>query len=277
MRGFGYLHDGSTDTVFRFLQATVFNNANGSGFNLGDPQRRQVEQFLLAFPSDLAPIVGQQVTDTGAPIADVASRITTLRQRAAAPFTSKVLGGVVTECDLIVKGVYGDAARGWRFVPGTGNYQSDRASEAAYTQAQMDAIADLGDALTYTCAPPGSGLRMGIDEDLDGFFDRDEVEQGTSPSNPGSAPGACSDGIDNDGDGVVDLADAGCKDALWNIENPECNDGVNNDGDGLVDLADTQCTASWKLVERSSSCGLGFEIAFLLPPLMALRARRRRA
>ena len=27
VRGFGFLHDGSVDTVFRFLQATVFNSA----------------------------------------------------------------------------------------------------------------------------------------------------------------------------------------------------------------------------------------------------------
>ncbi len=33
IRGFGFLHDGSIDTVFRFLQATVFNNANGVGFD----------------------------------------------------------------------------------------------------------------------------------------------------------------------------------------------------------------------------------------------------
>ena len=66
IRGFGFLHDGSVDTVFRFLQATVFNDGgtfNPKGFQ-NDTQRRQVEQFLLAFDSDLAPIVGQQITLT---------------------------------------------------------------------------------------------------------------------------------------------------------------------------------------------------------------------
>jgi hypothetical protein len=32
------------------------------GFTGGDDQRRDVEQFMLAFDSDLAPVVGQQVT-----------------------------------------------------------------------------------------------------------------------------------------------------------------------------------------------------------------------
>ena len=31
-----------------------------------------------------------------------------------------------------------------------------------------------GQELTYTCVPPGSGLRMGIDRDFDGILDGDE-------------------------------------------------------------------------------------------------------
>ena len=274
IRGFGFLHDGSTDTLFRFFQATVFNSGVNVGFP-NDTARRQMEQFMLAFPSDLAPIVGQQVTDTGAPIAEVATRISLLRSRATAAFTSKILGGSVSECDLVVKGVVNGTPRGWLYTAND-SYQSDRASEPLYGQAQLDAIADAGSALTYTCAPPGSGVRMGIDEDLDGVLDADERDAGTSPSNPGSLPGACSDGIDNDGDGLVDLADPGCKDATWDIENPECNDGVNNDADGLVDLADPNCSAPWVKREQASSCGLGAEMAFLLPLLAAWRARRRR-
>jgi DNA-binding beta-propeller fold protein YncE/mono/diheme cytochrome c family protein len=275
VRGFGFLHDGSTDTMFRFFQATVFNSGTNVGFQ-NDTARRQMEQFMLAFPSDLAPVVGQQVTDYGAPIPDTAMRVNLLRTRAGAPFNSKVLGGAVTECDLIVKGVVGGLPRGWLYVPGTSRYRSDRASELPYDQADLDAIADGGASLTYTCAPPGSGVRMGIDEDLDGVLDADERDAGTQPSNPGSLPGACNDGIDNDGDGLIDLADPGCRNSEWNIENPQCNDGVNNDADGLVDLADPHCTAAWVKSERTSSCGLGAEVAFLLPALAAWRYRRRR-
>ena len=276
IRGFGYLHDGSTDTLFRFFQATVFNNANGSGFNGGDAQRRQMEQFMLAFPSDLAPVVGQQVTDNGTALGDLGTRIALLKTRAGTSFTSLTMGGVVTECNLVVKGNYAGEARGFLYAPGAGNYVSDRAADAPYTQAQLDASADAGEPLTYTCAPPGSGTRMAIDEDLDGVRDRDELDLFTVPTNAGSKPGACSDGIDNDGDGVTDLADAGCKDAVWDIENPECNDGVNNDPDGLVDLADVQCTAPYVRREAQASCGIGFELAFVLPPLLAIRRLKRR-
>lgn len=71
VRGFGFFHDGSIDTIFRFLKIVVFQHADGGpfpnpgGFDIGpngDEQRRQAEQFVLAFPSNLKPVVGQQVT-----------------------------------------------------------------------------------------------------------------------------------------------------------------------------------------------------------------------
>src|SRR5437667_9658577 len=61
VRGFGFLHDGSIDTLFRFHNATVFNGGFGSQSN-PNQVRRQIEQFMLVFPTDLAPIVGQQIT-----------------------------------------------------------------------------------------------------------------------------------------------------------------------------------------------------------------------
>lgn len=41
----------------------------------------------------------------------------------------------------------------------------------------------------YTCAPPGSGARLGLDRDEDGHFDRDELDAGTSPVDPIDYPG----------------------------------------------------------------------------------------
>src|SRR5580765_5191864 len=96
IRGFGYTNDGSFDTVFRFVTASVFKFPN-------DDTRRAVEQYLLAFDSDLAPIVGQQVTLRRDNAGVARERIKLFEQRAGSPFTSKVLGGAVTECDLVAK------------------------------------------------------------------------------------------------------------------------------------------------------------------------------
>jgi hypothetical protein len=36
--------------------------------------------------------------------------------------------------------------------------------------------------------PPGSGLRLAIDRDADGFLDGDEEEEGSDPADPTSTP-----------------------------------------------------------------------------------------
>lgn len=105
VRGFGFLHDGSIDTVASFLAAPAFTTNSA--------EESDLEQFSLAFPTDVAPMVGQQVTLAGAGSADTNGRITLMIQRAGTAFTSLVLGGAVTECDLVVKGVVGGAQRGW--------------------------------------------------------------------------------------------------------------------------------------------------------------------
>ncbi len=75
-----------------------------------------------------------------------------------------------------------------------------------------------------------------------------------SPSNLVSKELICSDGIDNDGDGLTDCADPDCLGKVGPMTcffsylcGPEanfmaCRDGCDNDGDGLVDCADpTSC------------------------------------
>jgi hypothetical protein len=170
VRGFGFLHDGSTDTLFRFHHAVAFN--------FGDPEAANLEQFMLAMDSNLAPIVGQQITLTSTNAGVAGPRIDLLIARAAAG-----------ECELTVKGTLGGQQRGWLRQAG-GTFTSDRASEGALTDAQLRAqAATLGQERTYLCVPPGSGTRVGIDRDEDGFRDRDELDAGSDPADPSSQPG----------------------------------------------------------------------------------------
>src|SRR3989442_8548074 len=55
VRGFGFLHDGSVDTLFRFHNATVFNG--GVDPNGGDTTRPLVAEVLLVFDTNLHPIL----------------------------------------------------------------------------------------------------------------------------------------------------------------------------------------------------------------------------
>jgi hypothetical protein len=83
---------------------------------------------------------------------------------------------------------------------------------------------------------------------------------GGGTQDPGPGPdGApeCSDGVDNDGDGLIDFpADPGCDSADDDDERNQCVDGVDNDGDGLIDFgADPGCDSPQDDDERDGGGG----------------------
>lgn len=181
VRGTGFLHDGSTDTMFRFFNATVFNSGFGDtvGFPSNQAQAQQaradMEQFMFAFDTDLAPITGQQVTLDSNSSSEVDARIDLLLARAAAPFVSKILGGSVTEVDVVASGYIDDAARGYVRLA-DGMFQSDDPNELPISAATLRALVNTPDeSLTFTAVPPGSGQRIGVDRDSDGFYNGIDV------------------------------------------------------------------------------------------------------
>jgi DNA-binding beta-propeller fold protein YncE len=156
VRGFGFEHDGSVDTVFRFLQGKVFNSVEGGkvGFANGDTQRRAVEQYVLAFDNDLAPIVGQQVTLRADNATAVGPRIDLLIARAETPFVSKILGPNPTECALVARASVNGQSRSFRLQPDSTFLPDD--GSAALSDADLRALAGTtGQEITYTCLPPG--------------------------------------------------------------------------------------------------------------------------
>ena len=171
VRGFGFLHDGSVDTAFRFFSAEVFSQSiiNPGGFPdgaVGAAMRRQVEAFVLAFPSNLAPIVGQQVTVGSANQKVTGHRLDLLMERAEAG-----------ECDLVAKGRQGAFEAGFLY-QGNGLFETDQAEQDSLELAALlEMAASEAGEVTFTCAPPGSGQRMGLDRDEDGMLDGDEVRQ----------------------------------------------------------------------------------------------------
>ncbi len=197
VRGTGFLHDGSVDTIKTFV--------GGGVFSLTNQEENDLQQFLLAFPTDLAPIVGQQVTIGPANFGngDVNGRIALINAQAGVAFGSKVLGGAVTECDVIVKTVEGGVEKGYYSASG-GTYTPDD-NGPNISEATLRAKANpVGNAqtLTYTAVPPGSGERMGVDRDEDGLGNGVETNTGTfvDADNTGSNPALA----DTDGDGFDD-------------------------------------------------------------------------
>jgi YVTN family beta-propeller protein len=178
IRGFGFLHDGSTDTLFRFHNSTAFvqRRNNPGGFPqtpAGQAQVRNMEQFMLAFDSNLAPIVGQQVTLSAATDAAASARVALLVQRAQ-----------LRECELVAR----VGEQGFLFT-GNGLFTPDVTGAPAVAAADLATRArQPGSAATYTCVPTGSGNRLALDRDGDGALDGDERAAGSNPADPASRP-----------------------------------------------------------------------------------------
>jgi YVTN family beta-propeller protein len=193
VRGYGYTHDGSVDTLFRFVSASLFD--------INDNEQRQVEAFMIAMDSDLAPIVGQQITLTSANSGVAGPRVALMLSRCGTDFASKVLidlnGGAVNECDLIAKLDQGGSQRGYLYDAANDVFEPDDGG-AAITDAALRALAATpGQEITYTAAPPGSGYRMGINRDLDNLLDA-----------PDNCPGVPNDDqTDTDNDDLGDVCD----------------------------------------------------------------------
>ncbi len=244
IRGFGFLHDGSTDTLFRFLNATAFNFGS-------DTDRRDVEQFLFAFDSNLKPVVGQQVTldDSNGGLGGAATpRINLLLARAEAG-----------DCDVVLNGIFNGNARGGVYLPVSanpeltvGSVQVDGDDFPVIPESlARDQAALPGQELTYMAVPLGSGQRIGVDRDEDGVINFNDNCPATANMNQengdsddiGDACDNCPvvdnpDQQDNDLDGAGDVCD------------------VDDDNDGLDDTTESTVLNTNPLLVDSDGDGL---------------------
>ena len=177
IRAFGYTHDGSKDSPMRFFNAFVATPASPEGFTQFN-QQRQVAEFIFAFDNNLHPIVGQQITLTASNDMIAGPRIALLRARAD-----------IGECELIAKAHLFGFELGVLYT-GSGMYTTSLARAPAVTDAQVrHFVQQSGKPVTYTCVPPGSGFRLGVDRDGDGYRDGDEFLAGSDPADRQDTPG----------------------------------------------------------------------------------------
>ena len=108
----------------------------------------------------------------------------------------------------------------------------------------IDGALGIGASININTLSLGTHIITAIVTDSGGLQDTDNV-------NVIIVTGAtqCSDSVDNDGDGLIDLLDPGCVDSFDNDETnvgvTQCSDSIDNDGDSLIDYpSDPGCVAA---------------------------------
>ncbi len=225
IRGFGYNHDGTADTLANMFAQPPFLFPPGGA---GAQQRRDMEAFFLSFSGDTHAGVGRQAT------VDSNSNAT-----ANALINQMITLANANAVGLVVKGVQGGLQRGWYYLGGD-VFQSDRAAETILAVDLLNGAAAGGE-LTYTMVPFGTQRRIGADRDRDGGLDRDELDLGYDPADPNSTPPAPPCPGDANGDGVIDFADIPSILVNWGRTYPTTGPGDSN-LDGTVDFADVTAT-----------------------------------
>lgn len=244
--GFGYLHDGSVDSIERFIAEPVFTVAD-------DQEVADLVAFMLSFAGSDLPmgttgnvfeLVGPSSKDTPAA---VGTQLTVNSANQAAPGTISMLASMVSLANnansrvaMVAKGVQGGLSRGYVYTSAN-MMQSDRAAETISVDALRLAAVD-GSEVTFTLVPSQSKNRIGIDRDADGFYDRDELDDCSDPANAASTPNNVVITGDFDDDGFITLQDYQsvhtCLSGPQSAVGQACHCGADFDGDGDLDLSD---------------------------------------
>jgi hypothetical protein len=180
--GFGFLHDGSIDSLARFVTEPVFDLQSdqevadlvammlafsGSGFPTENPDNPGEIPTSL----DTHAAVGTQITDNGGNNNPLFGQLQTLADNGA--------------IDLVVHGAQDGEARGWLWSPTDNAFSADRSGELIALESLRD-LAGSDDPQTWTAVSAGLGTRLALDRDGDAVYDGDERDQGSDPADAAS-------------------------------------------------------------------------------------------
>ena len=188
--GFGFINDGSVDSIARFIAEPVFSVQSVQ-------EIADLVAFMLSFagsdlpsgsPTDILEPPGTESKDSHAA---VGLQTTLVDAATADPGQLTLIAEMISLSEhprlgLVVKGIVLGEQRGATHL-GLGLFQSDRAAQLLWAD-EVIALAVPGGEITFTLVPGGTETRIGIDRDEDGFFDRDELDYGSDPADPDDFP-----------------------------------------------------------------------------------------
>ena len=160
LTGFGLIHDGREEREDNGTPLDTFIEEFFPGliqFGLDD----DLHAFMRSYPTNAMPVIGWQVEVEPLPSASAMADLDLMIvQSGLAPSRN----------DVVAKGLIAGEMRGYVLIdPTTETFQSD--TDEVLTLAQLTASLTLGDRLIFTAVPPGSGERIGVNQDLDCLSD----------------------------------------------------------------------------------------------------------
>ncbi len=165
--GFGFFHDGSIDSITRFVSEDVFTPNNIQ-------EVADLVALMLAFsgsdfgpPAEFAEPPGTASKDAHAAVG------TSVTLASAAPSVGldllNALLALSIRVDIVGKSAENGQVRGW--VYSGSQFLRDQENQ----QESLATILGRGVPVTFTAVPKGCGQRLGIERDRDGIRDFDEV------------------------------------------------------------------------------------------------------
>jgi YVTN family beta-propeller protein len=180
IQGFGFAHNGSETSIFSILSHVAF-----FGERANDTiDKNNLEAYMLCFDTGAAPAVGYTRTLTQTNANDAGINIDWGIMQAQA------LKGHI---DLIAKGFVDGRSVGLLYHPEAENYQTDKTGYGPFSRTQLRDKILAGGTLSVMGVVPGTGVRLGLDRNLDGILD-------------GDAPANRARHADFDGDGKTDIS-----------------------------------------------------------------------
>ncbi len=175
--GFGFLHDGSVDSLARFVSEPAFNV--GSDQDVADLVALMLSFSGSDFPQD-NPALGNAPPVSQDTHAAVGAQVQLDGEAPSFRYTQMQQVAQDGEVDLIAQ----QAGRSWQY-----DAQSQRFTQGSgsnLTASELNAEGSDLEPVTVTVVPTGLASRMAIDRDGDGISDADEQRLGSNPADAAS-------------------------------------------------------------------------------------------
>jgi len=175
--GFGFIHDGSVDSLPRFISASVFAVAS-------DQDVADMTALLLAFSGSDFPLDNPRLGAAAPTSQDTHAGVGQQQDYRGGPLPQRIERFVAIaksgKVDLVVRG----GGHGYVYQAGSDRYLSDAGESLA--QDALLARAGAGAAQQWMLVPKGLGRRLGLDRDGDGVSDAAERGLGSDPTDAAS-------------------------------------------------------------------------------------------